>query len=171
MVFNTSESCRRELDALLSKHTNLVDGREYLRSTPIRIIMEHLQNNNDSSVRFNTKLLFSYVNDGHCKKLFTGIANAISGKHVKLNVTKFGKNKRWGRKRYEQKRYVYSWDIENFSCKFYTKKIDDGYLVFFMQIVDHSKAQNDKSDSDSSTDSEGCESGGCNGTTVCLNFA
>ncbi len=101
--------------------------------------MYHLENK--SSVRFSTTLSPVLVKPGHYYNLFAGIANAISGKSVKLYEIIDGL------------RYVCSWDIENFSCKFYTKNKDDDSKEFFMRIVNHSE-QSDELDSDADTDGD-----------------
>ena len=141
MVFDTSGVCRRKLDDLLLQHTYWVNGRgndanhKNARDTFIDTIMNLIRNKNFPSVihtpsSVHTPLSFGCVQCDHHDDLFTGIANAISGQHVKLHI----EHKRDGRG--ETKSYVCSWNIEKFSCKFYTEDMGS-FLSFCMEIVNH----------------------------------
>ncbi len=158
MVFDTSEQCRKALDALLLRYTDLVNGvgnddnHANYRQFIIYTIMRNLTNNDISLVRFDTHLSFASINEGQCYNLFTEIANAISGRRVTLQQREHGKDERWIRP--QAKRYVYSWDIAPYSCKFFTKNMNNSYLQFYMEIRDLSKEPNDDLDSDAGTDAE-----------------
>jgi hypothetical protein len=137
MVFDTSEECRHTLDELLKQYTHLKDNgtNDYnhmmSRNFIVNTILRNLQNN-ISYVCFDTQLDFGAINSGQQDDLFTGIANAISGRSVTLQKKQHGIDDRYLVT--QAKRYEYWWDFAPYKCKFFTRNRFNNYLKFFMEI-------------------------------------
>jgi hypothetical protein len=152
MVFDTSVECRAALDQLLKQHTHFKDNgtNDYnlmmSRNLIINSIMGRHQND-ISYACFDTNLYFGTINPGQHDDLFTGIANAISGRSVTLQKKQHGKNDRYLVP--QAKRYEYWWDLAPYKCRFFTRN-QYGNLKFYMEIT------NDDLMSGKDTDIETC---------------
>ncbi len=155
MVFDTSEECRHTLDELLKQHTNLIDNgtNDYnhmmSRNLIINSIMRRLQNA-ITYVSFDTNLSFGAIHPGQQDILFTGIANAISGRSVTLQKKERGNDDRYLVP--QAKRYEYCWDIAPYKCKFFTRNKYDNYLQFYMEIENGDLISGVDTDSETHTD-------------------
>jgi hypothetical protein len=137
MAFDTSDQCRTKLNELLIQHTHLKDDgtNDYnhmmYRNFIIDTIMRKLQTN-ISYTCFETNLDFGAINPGEQDDLFTGIANAISGRSVTLQSKQHGIDDTYLVP--QAKRYEYWWDLAPYKCKFFTRNRYGNYLMFFMEI-------------------------------------